>query len=463
MASLLYYDMPDDVDASALREYQDYQTARDALPSLLYSGGTAGMALAPSSGVADVLGYLPSGVEGETFPSFGQNLYRGNFGDAGLQLMSLGGDAFYAVSPLTGGLSAIPAAALKTPRAAKVASNASKRATKFESNGYSNIKRDTPIEDVQRIIEPAYDVKPFDIRPIEGLLGKPIIPFVADKSDAGVYLRGIDDMVFDEAVLLDGGRKFMAGRQAQADDAVWASGSGITSGLNNAALKAAEETGEDVYGAYLTMSPKGIDFSSMMLDATLEAVKLSPIKSADMKAVDDAVRNFTVKNQKGEVSKPLADWVGFDSPKAREYAMNLSGKNRVALLNVIDKNAANKVGFPDMGAIRYAITDPELTDVGAYRGGMAFGKLDPQAGMIENPTFPHGTYESQMKGGGDVFRLQQDIPMGLLFPDRLNEPRFQAALPQNRMGSLRDSPYGQVVTEQMVENIENYFKTGLLD
>jgi hypothetical protein len=116
-----------------------------------------------------------------------------------------------------------------------------------------------------------------------------------------------------------------------------------------------------------------------------------------------------------------------------------------------------------MGAIRYAITDPELTDVGAYRGGMAFGKLDPQAGMIENPTFPHGTYESQMKGGGDVFRLQQDIPMGLLFPDRLNDPRFQTALPQTRMGSLRDSPYGQVVNEQMLENIENYFKTGLLD
>lgn len=455
--------MPDDVDASALREYQDYQTARDALPSLLYSGGTAGMALAPSSGVADVLGYLPSGVEGETFPSFGQNLYRGNFGDAGLQLMSLGGDAFYAVSPLTGGLSAIPAAALKAPRAAKVASNASKRATKFESKGYSNIKRDTPIEDVQRIVEPAYEVKPIDIGQIEGLLGKPIIPLVGDKSDAGVSLLGFNNMTFDRPVLLEGGRKFMTGQQAQADDAVWASGSGITSGLNNAALKAAEETGEDVYGAYLTMSPKGIDFSSMMLDATLEAVKLSPIKSADMKSVDDTIRNFTVKNQKGEVSKPLADWVGFDSPKAREYAMNLSGKNRVALLNIIDKSAANKVGFPDMGAIRYAITDPELTDVGAYRGGMAFGKLNPQAGMIENPTFPHGTYESQMKGGGDVFRLQQDIPMGLLFPDRLNDPRFQAALPQTRMGSLRDSPYGQVVTEQMVENIENYFKTGLLD
>lgn len=454
--------MPDDADAAALQEYKDYRSARQALPSLLYGGGTAGMALAPSSGIADVLGYLPSG-DGGTFPSFGQNLYQGNYGDAGLQLLSLGGDAVYAVSPLTGGAIAPLATAMKSPRAAKVASNIAKKGTKFESKGYSNIKRDTPIEDVQRIVEPAYDVQPIDVRSLEGLLGKPIIPLVGDKSDAGVSLLGFDNMMFENPVLLEGGRKFMTGQQAQADDAVWASGSGITSGLNNAALKAAEETGEDVYGAYLTMSPKGIDFSSMMLDATLEAVKLSPIKSADMKAVDDAIRNFTVKNQKGEVSKPLADWVGFDSPKAREYAMNLSGKNRVALLNIIDKSAANKVGFPDMGAIRYAITDPELTNVGAYRGGMAFGKLNPQAGMIENPTFPHGTYESQMKGGGDVFRLQQDIPMGLLFPDRLNDPRFQAALPQTRMGSLRDSPYGQVVTEQMLENIDNYFKTGLLD
>ena len=322
-------------------------------------------------------------------------------------------------------------------------------ARSYPSKGYSGSNRQAPFEELQRIVEPAYDVAPIPVREVEGLLGKTIIPFVADKSDAGLYFKGYDDVVFDQPVLLEGGRKFMTGRQAQADDALWASGKSVISGLLNAAKKSKDETGQDVYGAFLTMSPQGVDFSTMMSDSLVEAVKQAKVKKSDIKAIDD------------EIKAIHPEWVGILSPKAKDFLRNLSGKQRVALIKRFDSSKMKDKGFPDVGSIRYSITDPQLRDVGSYRGGMAFGKIDVDRGVVESPTFGHGSYDTQMAGSGDVFRLEQDIPMSLLFPDRLNEERFINSLPQNRMGSLRDSPYGQSVNEQMIENMINY-KMGIL-
>ena len=322
-------------------------------------------------------------------------------------------------------------------------------ARSYDPRGYSGLRRQTPLEEVQRIVEPAYDVAPIPVREVEGLLGKTVIPFVADKSDAGLTFKGYDDVMFEQPVLLEGGRKFMTGRQAQADDALWASGKSVISGLLNAAKKSRDETGQDVYGAFLTMSPQGVDFSTMMSDSIIEAVKQSKIKKTDIKEIDDEIKSI------------YPDWVGILSPKAKEFVRGLSGKQRTAFVKRFDKSDMKKKGFPDVGAIRYSITDPELRDVGSYRGGMAFGKIDVDRGIVENPTFGHGSYDTQMRGSGDVFRLEQDYPLSLLFPDRLSEERFINALPQTRMGSLRDSPYGQSVNEQMIENMINY-KMGIL-
>ena len=93
------------------------------LSSLVRGAQTAaslGGGFLPGAGVADVLGQLPD-TAGGTFPSLGQNLREGNFLDAGLQTLGAAGDVAMTTTPLTGPIGFGIGAALKAPRAWKIA------------------------------------------------------------------------------------------------------------------------------------------------------------------------------------------------------------------------------------------------------------------------------------------------------------------------------------------------------
>ena len=93
-----------------------------AMPA--YSTAATGSLFAPGAGVTDIMGYAPDPAQpGEFLPSFGQNITRGNYLDAGLQTLGGAGDVMMAggaiIPPLVG-----VGAALKAPRAARVAGQA---------------------------------------------------------------------------------------------------------------------------------------------------------------------------------------------------------------------------------------------------------------------------------------------------------------------------------------------------
>ena len=93
-----------------------------AMPA--YSTAATGSLFAPGAGVTDIMGYAPDPAQpGEFLPSFGQNITRGNYLDAGLQTLGGAGDVMMAggaiIPPLVG-----VGAALKAPRAVRVAGQA---------------------------------------------------------------------------------------------------------------------------------------------------------------------------------------------------------------------------------------------------------------------------------------------------------------------------------------------------
>jgi len=101
----------------------DFLASSTADPSMTlgeaaYATGAIGSSFAPGAGVADVLGYAPDPFNpGQMLPSFSENVAQGNYIDAGIQTLGLAGDAFYAAAPFTVGVSALPAAGLKSAQA----------------------------------------------------------------------------------------------------------------------------------------------------------------------------------------------------------------------------------------------------------------------------------------------------------------------------------------------------------
>jgi len=110
-------ELPDPVDASLAREGAN-------LADVAYGTAATGTLFAPGAGVADVFGYAPDPFNrGEFLPSFGENISAGNYLDAGLQTLGVAGDVALAVAPFVPPV-ALLGAALKSPRAARVAADA---------------------------------------------------------------------------------------------------------------------------------------------------------------------------------------------------------------------------------------------------------------------------------------------------------------------------------------------------
>lgn len=87
-----------------------------------FAAASTGAMMLPGSSIPDVLGYAPNPFQaGEYLPSFAENVMGGQFFDATMQGVGLLGDAMVAASPLTGGLLAVPGAAMKSARVASVA------------------------------------------------------------------------------------------------------------------------------------------------------------------------------------------------------------------------------------------------------------------------------------------------------------------------------------------------------
>jgi hypothetical protein len=246
----------------------------------------------------------------------------------------------------------------------------------------------------------------------EEMVNRLVMPFYGDRSSGGIRLSGIDDTKFEQPVDTEGGVDFKRGPAAQADSAIWASNSNITSRIVNEADAARKKYGDsDIYGVTGSMAPDANDFATFTGGAMAEMVRNAPIKKADAEKFDAAMLN------------KAPDFVGVGSPLLRQWVETTTAPNRKDFIRLMDSAPMQAAGFPSPGQVRYGVTDSTQRDMPAGMFGLGVSKLDEVAPLLSNKprgnapaaSVPHSTYNTQITG--DYVGSLPPVPQGLIFKE----------------------------------------------
>ena len=327
-------------------------------------------------------------------------------------------------------------------------------AAEAEAQGYwhpigAGKKLPIPVSEMKMELQPIGNLPPKIIASPEKMQGGAITPFSGDRSAAGQNLLGIGNTRFQTPVELQGGYDFM--RMQSPTGSVWASEQGAAQSLQNRINEAAKGNSGDVYGVYTAMGPESMNFNTMMSDALLEQMKAGQISKKNIAAFDREVRTL----------RP--EWAGVMSPESRAQ-LETNGALRHAFVNRMQLDEFQNVGFPNIAYTRYAITDPLLLNEPMYSGGLAIGKMKPEAALITNPISPHKTYDTQLAGeyfGG----FEQSVPKEVLFPDWYKMRRQIGAPTSGDVRSFQFAKPIQPTNQEWLDNLMNYMGTqkSLLD
>jgi hypothetical protein len=221
-----------------------------------------------------------------------------------------------------------------------------------------------------------------------------LIPLVGDRAAGGRYLTHIGENELERPVRLTAGPRYMDANYNHLDpeqSAVWESGSGRVTALNNAAARAGE-SGRPVYGVYTAGSGKNTDFNVMGSNALLQQLPFSNI-------TPEAAYEFDLAMREANKQFPaIKNWPGILSPEAMNLVLDKSnGILRTKLLGTMGKENFQSMGFPDVAATRKAIIEPELLDVPTNQAGYRLARMDPTGRIIENPNIP-SDYPTAMAG-----------------------------------------------------------------
>jgi hypothetical protein len=161
---------------------------------------------------------------------------------------------------------------------------------------------------------------------------------------------------------------------------------------------------------YLSSTLMGIpasDSSIMMAKALLRQMDLGKIDKSGI----DAVNNF--------MSKKVKDWPGIENPKAVEklLSQNNIGAQTSFLSEALDKATPYKANMPDVGAARFAITDPRLFSPEQLATGYSMSKIDLSKEPFQIKK-GHETYPTKIPSvSGYEGGLKYQVPSSVMFPD----------------------------------------------
>jgi hypothetical protein len=259
--------------------------------------------------------------------------------------------------------------------------------------------------------------RPF-IRP-EDLQGGYLYGLLGDRSMAGTTIKSINGIPLRNPVYTEGGGNFMF-NYLNEPESIWASSDSVISRQNREMRELAEQ-GKDVYGSYMTMGGKGVDFNKEMSD--LFSYSLGDITKTDQKRINSMVENYRFQKELKDGSiktvYPYKDFVGIESQDLDKWLRGLTGKERsdfIALMGKTKGGAHGIRGIPDVGILRIADTAPDLLDVPMYSSGYAIGKYNPNIGIVDNPINPHSTYTSQI-AGTPVGTFGVNLPYEMVYRD----------------------------------------------
>jgi len=216
------------------------------------------------------------------------------------------------------------------------------------------------------ILLPEVEVKPEDFE------GSWMVNLSGDRTRFGNLSKVNDIDLYGSGVDLEGGNDYMRSLRA-----VWASAPGAVSGIENQ-IKAIRKglLGGDpdapIYGITTNMAERSGDFAVDTAETIMRMIPNSPIKTADLKAFEASIK------------KKYPDYPGLANPeKALEWLTKDAhttgaGNRRLFFVQEAAKGTNQKKGFPDIGSVRAAISDPETRFMPYGRTGAGIGLLAPE-------------------------------------------------------------------------------------
>ena len=404
-----YYDDP---EQQALASYLMAQGRPDQMSMTGREAGTMAGSMVPGTGLLDALGIYPAGDEGFN-PSVRQNLGKGEYLDAMLQLLGAGGDVAMATGVgVPVGMTMKTAAA--AGKGAKAASKAGKTAKVKGSpaiitQSKTNYLPDTasnpnPVvgtryatEQLQGVQAPRQDAN------LDELLGASFMTYPTDMLSRNVQVKNVSGIDLDNPFVTVGGLQYMSDLQNMKNKIGYASNKSQSTSQNNRALKAIEENlarggSGRVFMAPHTMPYGAENFSTSPTEgllALIDTVGINPELAAEL---SDRIRSATVKKVKGKYK----DFVGIGDSGLREQLMTGAGLQagsagdlRKVFVDKLSSTAAEKgLGF-NYKDLQNAILDPNVMNKQPFWMGDSIYEALPNLGTSAGT---HPAYTHNMPG-----------------------------------------------------------------
>ena len=290
---------------------------------------------------------------------------------------------------------------------------------RFWHNISSN-KLTTPLDQMKaeyKVTEPKFTIP---VKTPSDYEGKAFISAAGDPTLGGVDLVGVNGQKLTSPTKMQAGPGFTYGASARGPDrSVWASDLPIMSAIGNRAEKA-YNAGFDPYLNYIKMGGQSPDYSHHISDTLLDFFRQS-------KVTNDTVKKFDTKMREGFAKDFPAypDWPGLGSPNLEDYLYKTGpGKSRTAMAKLMATGTFQKLGMPDVSAVRFAVTEPRFLHSPNYSSGSMIARMDPLGKSIRNPSVPHKTYAAQFAAhpqGADPSKFSHDVPLGIMHNEWVKE------------------------------------------
>ena len=402
----------------------------------------------PLPSAASVASFLPGGglvAAGESSRAIPEAVRAGNYGQAGLSALetalNVGGEA---LPPLKAAAAALPGLMRRyghlTPQ------KTFERGLEGEMLGRTwmagGVKPRTDPREWTADVDPGVlpiEAKTFD--PTSIPLGSAILPLPGDLTAAGGSIRGTMGQALTEPVGRFGGADFMRLDPRYS----WASGGGVITSMQRRAREAAEAGAPQVYGAHAMMSPTSGQFSHHEWQTALRQTPASAMTPQAKTDFDAAFR------------KQYPDWPGLEKSKESEAFLQRTGAARVPFMKQIGSGTWQAKGAPEIGPIRWAVTDPRLVVYPTGATGSAISRLDPMGQPIKDPALAHPSYPVNAPTLGYAGSTESLVPKELFWLDYFRRPDVRAMpTEENRWYGFQRALPTQTVTPEWQDLMARY-------
>lgn len=287
----------------------------------------------------------------------------------------------------------------------------------------------------------------------EDYAGKALITGLGDRTPAGYEVTGINDRILNRPTDMRGGMGFGRDISSQGpDQAVWGSALSRARAIANKAKAATKKDLEPVF-TFVAQGPEGGDFSHHMQDLVLGQLDQARMDPKLAEFLDKRMRE--AQTGSGATFAPKPDWVGIQSPEM-ESRIAQKADERVKMIKLMDAaRFRDAPGFADVGASRFASTDPSLMFDPSFSAGKSFMSMDPTGRIVKDPVNPHPSYDTFIPAApgkhGYLGRLEYELPPEVHFKHYLEneiKPSLRGKpLSKQTMSLLRQHPTVEATPE----------------